>query len=702
MANTKNRLVYTLETQVTESETSAYEVGEQRERNHRFYSLEPIGNEQKGRSHYISPDVLDAVEGKKAIFSESFLSARDVVKFVECSIPNEAASKTAYANKQYKRNKYERLFRDGWHDAFVAKRMVILAEWVEDTKETTMQLPGVPMMQVQQQLQQMQVVDVDDSGLQVQQMETPQGPMPVVSGELIVTTPDGYVKLTLIQPERYFRDPDATYVDTAQWNTIEEDLTRGQLTELGYDPDQVSSLAVDYRFRSEEEDSARKRHDSSWTRRKQHNRIEEQEIVAFYRTWTWLSAGDELFDDLNLDFDPPEEYSLYEIHWSTGEVLNWAAEEAPEGVEAPASFAAVKLVEQCGIFEWAEMKISHAEMGMCTADVMAHTQKTVSGLKRLIIDNQNMANSSRNIAIQNSLKNPRDLLDNKIGATLWAKRPDAVTPLPAPVLSPLTMNTLQMLKQDGEERSGISGLAKGMNQEALSKQNADSMVERLTSAGQRRVTSAARDFANTFLIPLSQYIVRLGMENDESQDQMEIGGEVIPVIPSQWQDDELHMEAAVALTPDEGQRTGQQLLMMNQMLSQDPQMAMSYGTEQRFALFDMVFDLMGISDTSSLMLSPNTPEYQQKAQQAQQMGMQQMQEEKQKADAMFGVQLETGKTQIGLAKSADQREWKKYEWDTTNDMADNLLNQQTQDWTEDRDQQELDIEREQKRPVSAT
>ena len=51
MANTKNRLVYTLETQVTESETSAYEVGEQRERNHRFYSLEPMGNDQKGRSH---------------------------------------------------------------------------------------------------------------------------------------------------------------------------------------------------------------------------------------------------------------------------------------------------------------------------------------------------------------------------------------------------------------------------------------------------------------------------------------------------------------------------------------------------------------------------------------------------------------------------------------------------------------------------
>lgn len=701
-SNTTSTLVKTLETQVNESETSSYEVGEQRERNHRYYSLEAIGNEQRGRSHYISPDVLDAVEGKKALFSETFLSARDVCKFVECSVPGEAPAKTAYANKQYKRNNYERLFRDGWHDAFVAKRMVVLAEWYNDTKEETLQLPGVPMQQVQQALQQMEVVDVDDSGVQMQELPTPQGPMQIMSGELKVTTPDGYVKLTLIQPERYFRDPDATYVDTAQWNTIEEDMARGQLISLGYDEEQVMNLAVDYRFRSEEEDAARKKHDSSWTRRKQHNRIDEQETVAFYRTWTWLKADDDLFADENLSFEPSPDYQLYEIHWSTGEVLNWAAEEAPEGEEAPTSFAAIRPVEECGIYEWTEMKVSHAEMGLCTADVMAHTQKTTSGLKRLIIDNQNMANSSRNIAITGALKNPRDLLDNKIGATLWAKRPDAVTPLPAPVLSPLTMTTLQMMKSDGEERSGMSGLAKGMNQEALSKQNADSMVERLTTAGQRRVTSAARDFANTFLVPLTQYIVRLGMENDPSQDQMEIAGQQLPIVPSQWSDDEMHMEVAVALTPDESQRMGQQLLMMNTMMSQDPTLQMSYGPEQKHALLDMVFDLIGVTDTSNILLSPQSPQYQQKAQQAQQMQMQQMQETKQKEDAMFGLQLETGKTQMTLAQSADQREWQKFSWDQTDDMADNLLNQEKHEWDIDRESQELEIERTQKRPVSAT
>ena len=166
MANTngKARLVYTLETQVNESETSTYEVGEQMERNMRYYSLQPLGNEQRGRSHYISPDVLDAVEGKKALFSETFLSARDVVRFVDCSVPNEAEAKTAYVNKALSRNNADRLFRDGWHDAFVTKRMVVLAEWFDDTKEKSVNLPGVPLPMVQQQLQQMgDVLEVDDS-----------------------------------------------------------------------------------------------------------------------------------------------------------------------------------------------------------------------------------------------------------------------------------------------------------------------------------------------------------------------------------------------------------------------------------------------------------------------------------------------------------------------------------------------------------
>ena len=63
------------------------------------------------------------------------------------------------------------------------------------------------------------------------------------------------------------------------WNTFEEDIGRGELVLRGYDQDMVEGLSLDYRFRSEEEDSSRKAHDRSWTRRRQHKRVGEQETV---------------------------------------------------------------------------------------------------------------------------------------------------------------------------------------------------------------------------------------------------------------------------------------------------------------------------------------------------------------------------------------------------------------------------------------
>ena len=140
MENQFRGLVKLLEAQVEESHTASFDVAEQRARNHRYYSMEPLGNEVKGRSKYISPDVQDAVEAKKAIFSETFLSDRDAVRFSGSKAEYEDDAKTAYVNKVFRKNKYERLFRDAFHDAFVAKRCVVLAEWVASTLQETIDI----------------------------------------------------------------------------------------------------------------------------------------------------------------------------------------------------------------------------------------------------------------------------------------------------------------------------------------------------------------------------------------------------------------------------------------------------------------------------------------------------------------------------------------------------------------------------------
>ena len=402
----ERRLVNTLESQITESDSSQFEVGEQRERNHRYYTLQKMGNEQRGRSHYVSPDVLDSVESKKALFRETFLTGRQAVKFKNegQQIPFEGDAKTAYAELMLQRNNKERLFRDGWHDAFVAKRQTYLVTWEKETKTVEFSVDGASQQQVLMAINRPDIESVDTTGA----VMMPNG---LMQGNIAVEVDDSYVKVELCQPERYFRDPYAAYPDCAAYCTYSEDMQRGDLVRRGYDPEQVEKLSTDYRFRSDEEDSARKAHDQSWTSRRQSNRADEQQVVTFYRTWTWLDLWEHDPDSAEA-IGAPEGVDLYEIHWASGEVMRWS-DGAP----------AIQLAEEMPFFEWCEYKISHAEHGMADADIVAHTQKASSNIKRGVMDNMNQRNTSRYEAVRAAIENPRDLLDYEICRPVsWARR----------------------------------------------------------------------------------------------------------------------------------------------------------------------------------------------------------------------------------------------------------------------------------------
>ncbi len=684
-------LISTLEAQITEADASSHELGEQRERNHRYYAIQELGNEIRGRSHYISPDVFDVVEGKKSYFTETFFSGRRPIQFkaTEGGSKIEADAKTAYVYQQLERNNWYEMARDGWHDAFVAKRMVILPEWEDDTEVYTEQVQGLTPPALQQLLQSdPAIIDVQPLEGQTQQIAAGTGLIQVFSGTLEITRDTGYVKLTLIQPERYFRDPNVTYVRDAMYAGFSEDVARSELINRGYNPELVDRLNTEYRFRSEEEDAARKRHDSSWTRRRLHKRNPEAQTVTVYRTFTWIDVTDyaELFGDESQGGERninPEGLGLYEIHWSHGEVLEWAD-----------GSLAIREIEEIPFEEWTEHKISHAEHGLATADVVAHTQKTNSTLKRLVIDNQQMRNTSRYEAVTGRLKNPRELLDNSIGGVIWTNQIGSVAPLATPELSPMTMQAIEMLDQDKEERAGLSRLAQGMNTDAVRYQNAADMVERLTNAANRRVMRACRDFANDLLIPLAKKMIVIGAQNDTKAYPMELSGQQAMIRPADWDITSMKCEPHPALTPDEGLKYAQTLLMMDAQLLQkrqvDPVWGVMYSAKEQHALMDDVFDALGVVDTSGYMKRPDSPEVAQ--------ALQQMQAQQQ---AMQQQMAQQSQVQFGMMQSMDQREWfraqtdaGKLQLDATDKAADNIREDDKFEHQKVVDLEELRLERE--------
>ena len=677
------RIIVALEANIIEADTiQGSEISEQRMRNHKMWSMDRLGNEKRNRSQHISGDVLDAVESQKSYYLETFESSGQQLRFK----PEHRNDKTAhlaakYVEAQfYEKNDGYDIIRDALHDAMVAKRCVVMVDWADEPEFEYRELaPLVPQQLLA--LEQMPDVQV------LEWWEDEQG----LGASIRRKLSDGYVKTQLMQPERYYRDPNVAYVKDGAFAGYQEDLSRAEMIGRGYQEDEVMRLKLDYRFRQNEEDSARKAHDSTWSRARRHKRPKEQEVVTVYTTYA-------VFDLRKFQSGSPTNFGvqawsdqtrLYKFVWSHGELLTQPnGEKWTEADEYP-------------FIEWTQYKISHAEYGLCEADVNNDIQWTKSNLMRLLIDNNAMVNTSRYVGRKGAIVNPRELLDNNIGSTIWLKTQAGVPldmdlkPLPTPPVSPISFALVEELNKDKENRSGMSRLAKGLNADAVSNQNADDMIQRLTNASNRRVMRGVRDFAKSFLAPLYTQIYNLGVRYDKRQHMVEVAGEWVELNPSQWPMRH-KCYVATALTPEEREEQARFLVNLDIKMSQDPSMAPLYGLEQKHALWDDVCEMMNIEDTSRYMLQPDDPRVQQQlmaqAQQAQQMQVMQ-----QKMAAM----------QAELMKSRDEREWMKAQMDgyvaqakIADYAADNARADDQLEHDKVMDIREWQIERDQKRPAN--
>jgi len=100
----EREILSTLERNIDAADTYANsEVGHQRDKAHRYYYGEPMGNEVRGRSHHVSRDVFDAVEAVKAMMLETFSADKNICRFDPQSSDdvNTARLATAWTNYNF-------------------------------------------------------------------------------------------------------------------------------------------------------------------------------------------------------------------------------------------------------------------------------------------------------------------------------------------------------------------------------------------------------------------------------------------------------------------------------------------------------------------------------------------------------------------------------------------------------------------------
>ena len=287
----------------------------------------------------------------------------------------------------------------------------------------------------------------------------------------------------------------------------------------------------------------------------------------------------------------------------------------------------VEIVSEMPFRYFTPFPLPHRFHGMSLADVLFDIQKTQSSLKRGVVDHTFMTNTSRFIANLSLVKNPRDLLDNKVGAVIDVNSPNpenVVRPLPMPNLSGTVFQAIENLEVEKEARSGMSRMARGMDTAVVSKQNSSDLISQFMNASNRRIMVMCRNFAENFLKPLMHDIYKLAIENEQSEKMIQLDGQFIPVNP-QFLGDRTEMSVAVALTPDEQAQEAQMLLSLDQQFTinpQDPTMGGMYDAQRRHAMLSRVFELLNIKSGGNYLYDPNSPEFQQQQQQMQQQQQQ--------------------------------------------------------------------------------
>jgi hypothetical protein len=244
----------------------------------------------------------------------------------------------------------------------------------------------------------------------------------------------------------------------------------------------------------------------------------------------------------------------------------------------------IQEVNRAPFREFCPLPIPYMFYGNNFAARVIPTQNARTVLTRAILDHAAITTNPRWGVVKGGLLNPREMIENRLGGILNLTRPDAVKALEQQTLNPFVFQTLEMLKANKEESTGISSLSQGLNKDAISTQNSAALVDNLVTLSQTRQKMIARNFAK-FLSNLYVDIYTLVLENQDKEKAkiIEIAGQFTPVSTKDWIE---RTTCSIALHLGYGERDREtakyEALYKN--LSSDPAIAGMFKAQQRYNL----------------------------------------------------------------------------------------------------------------------
>jgi hypothetical protein len=510
-------------------------ISQQREQAMSYYYGLPFGNEIDGRSQYVDSTVQDTIEWIKPSLMRVFASGDEMVKFNPHGPEDVEMAKQAtdYVNYVFtKDNPGWEIMYSWFTDALLSKNGIVKVWWDEYEEEQREEYHGLDEVSL------MALIS-DDSVEVVEHTEIVEEEKPLHDVVIKRRDRNGRIKIENIPPSEFLIARESKNIQEARFvchrvlKTLselremypDEDLDAG---ELGGGDDDMMAFSGERLERFKFDKSAQ--YWEGWG----DGAIEEEGLRTY-----WLHES-----FLRTDWDGDGITELRKVCTVGHKVLSNEA------------------IDKIPFVSITPIKIPHKFFGLSVADLVMDLQLMKSTLMRNLMDNMYNQNFGR-YAVLEGQANLDDLLSQRPGGVVRVKSPNAITPLATPALEPYSFQMLEYLDGVREARAGVSKMSQGLDENALTSHTTATAVNAVMGAAQSRVELIARNFAETGVKDLMICIYELLHKHQDKERVIKLRNEWIPVRPDVWHD---KYDCTVSVALGNGNKD-QQMMHLSQMLS---------------------------------------------------------------------------------------------------------------------------------------
>ena len=567
---TEEELVSRIKNEITDALGYGDELSKQREIAMEYYYSLPFGNEVEGRSQYVDSTVQDTIEWIKPSLMRVFASGDEMVKFTPHGPEDVAASAQAtdYVNYVFQKDNpgWEILY--SWFtDALLQKNGIVKVWWEEYGAAEREEYHNLEEMELQSLIENPNVEVVEHT-------QHGEGLHDLV---ILRTDYGGKVKIENVPPDEFLISREAKDIQDARFVCHRVIKTLSELREMYPDEDldenNLGSGEEDADMLSGERQA---RFDFDNTAYFGVGNSEPEDALKTY----WLHES-----FVRTDYDGDGIAELRKVCTVGDYVL--ANEE----------------IDNVPFVSITPIKIPHKFFGLSVADLVTDLQLYKSVLMRNLMDNMYNQNFGR-YAVLEGQANLDDLLTQRPGGVVRVKSPNAVMPLTTPPLEPYSFQMLEYLDGIRESRAGVSKMAQGLDENALTSHTTATAVNVVMNNAQSRVELIARQFAETGVKDLMKRIYELLLKYQDKGRVVMLRNEWVSVRPDMWND---QMDCTVSVALGNGSKD-QQMAHLSQIMSfasQAMQGGLSIVTEQNiYNLGAALIKAMGYQNVEDFLTPP--------------------------------------------------------------------------------------------------